>query len=219
MKLFVPTKPQTTPVVSPGGEAPPSVGPVNTFLLPPKQAYLAWALGQPLSMHVYFSTSPNGDVFSRQWTSGWREDQDKNLPSFVWSNITFGDWNDHRTEDLDITLPEVYSHICRACTASHSNQAVQRNASLWADVFLTKEEASPDPSDPSFDPQSVHHIRKRLSISADIPIMVISPSCGLVLTRYLPKAKIRKEKNLLSNSDDAQGEEGEEEEVPPCIVA
>lgn len=58
-------------------------------------------------MHVYFSTSPNGDVFSRQWTSGWREDQDKGLPSFVWSNITFGDWNDHRTEHLEVTLPEV----------------------------------------------------------------------------------------------------------------
>ena len=177
MKLFVPAKPQTTPVVSaPGGEAPPSVGHVNPHLLPPQQAYLAWALGQPLSMHVHLSTSPNGDVFSRQWTSGWREDQDKNLPSFVWSNITFGDWNDHRTEDLDITLPEVYSHSCRACPASHSNQAVQRNASLWADVFLTKEGASPDPSSPSFDPQSVHHIRKRWLIFANPPIMVTSPS-------------------------------------------
>ncbi|KAI9574314.1 cleft lip and palate transmembrane protein 1-domain-containing protein [Boletus coccyginus] len=125
-------------------------------------------------MHVHFSTSPTGDVFSRQWTSGWREDQDKNLPSFVWSNITFGDWNEHRSEYLDITLPE----------------AVQRNASLWADIFLTKEGASPDPSNPSFDAQSVHHIRK-------------------LLTRYLPKAKIRKEKNLLSNLDDAQGQEEE----------
>ncbi|KAF8559459.1 cleft lip and palate associated transmembrane protein [Imleria badia] len=176
MKFFVPTKPQTPPstVVSSGGEAPPT-GQVNPFLLPPQQAYLAWTLGQPLSMYVYISTSPNGDVFSRQWTSGWREDQDKGLPSRVWSNITFGDWDDQRTEYLDVTLPE----------------AVQRNASLWADVFLTKEGASPDPSNPSFDPQSVHHIRK-------------------LLTRYLPKAKIRKVKNLLSNSDDTQEQEEEE---------
>ncbi|KAH7887397.1 cleft lip and palate transmembrane protein 1-domain-containing protein [Phlebopus sp. FC_14] len=70
-------------------------------------------------------------------------------------------------------------------------QAVQRNASLWADVFLTKDGASPDPSNPSFDPQSVHHIRK-------------------LLTRYLPKVKIRKEKSLLSSSND----EVEEEEIP-----
>lgn len=177
MRFFAPAKPQTTPVLSTGGEAPPSVGQVNPFLLPPQQAHLAWALGEPLSMYVYFSTSPNGDVFSRQWTSGWREDQDKNLPSFVWSNITFGDWNDHRTEYFDIALPEVYRHInCHVYVESHSNQAVQQNASLWADVFLTKEGASPDPSNPSFDPQSVHHIRKRWFISANLPIIVISPN-------------------------------------------
>jgi hypothetical protein len=184
MKLFVPSKPQTTPVASPGGESNPSVGQVNPFLLPPQHAHLAWELGQPLSMHVYFSTSPNGDVFSRQWTSGWREDQDKDLPSFVWSNIAFGDWNDHRVEYFDITIPE----------------AVQQNASLWADVFLTKEGASPDPSDPSFDPHSVHHIRK-------------------LLTRYLPKAKRRKAKNLLSNSDEAQEEEEEEVAEENVIVS
>ncbi|KAF9226832.1 cleft lip and palate transmembrane 1 [Gyrodon lividus] len=133
-------------------------------------------------MYVYFSTSPNGDVFSRQWTSAWREDQDKGLPNFVWSNITFGDWNDQRTAYFDIALPE----------------AVQRNASLWADVFLTKEDASPDPSNPSFDPQSVHHIRK-------------------LLTRYSPKAKIRKEKNLLSSSDDEVEEE--EENLTLAVVS
>ncbi|KAG9317779.1 transmembrane protein [Chiua virens] len=178
MKLFAPTKPQTPPVPSPGSETHTTAAQADPFLLPPQQAHLAWALGQPLSMYVYLSTSPNGDVFSRQWTSGWREDQDKDLPSFVWSNITFGDWNDHRTEYLDIALPE----------------AVQRNASLWADVFLAKNGANPDPSDPSFDPQSVHHIRK-------------------ALTRYLPKAKVRKEKNLLSSDDAQEGEEVVEEDV------
>lgn len=155
------SKPQAPPVASPGDHASPAANQVNPFLLPPQQAHLAWELGQPLSMHVYFSTSPNGDVFSRQWTSGWREDQDKGLPSFVWSNITFGDWNDHRTEHLEVTLPEVQNRSLHVCIGSHFNQAVQRNASLWADVFLTKEGASPDPSNPSFDPQSIHHIRKR----------------------------------------------------------
>jgi hypothetical protein len=32
---------------------------------------------------------------------------------------------------------------------------------LWADVFLVKDEANPDPSHPEFDPLSVHYIRKR----------------------------------------------------------
>ncbi|KAF9236213.1 cleft lip and palate associated transmembrane protein [Melanogaster broomeanus] len=177
MKFFLPATPPSAPAVaSPRSDTDPSTGQPNPSLLPPQQVHLAWALGQPLSMYVYFSTSPNGDVFSRQWTSAWREDQDKGLPNFVWTNITFGDWNQQRTAYYDIALPE----------------AVQRNASLWADVFLTKEGASPDPSHQSFDPQSVHHIRK-------------------LLTRYLPKAKARKEKNLLSSSDDVVEEE---EEVP-----
>lgn len=171
MKFFGATKSQPTPpaVVSPGGDTTPSAGQVNPFLLPPQQVHPAWELEQPLSIYVYFSTSPTGDVFSRQWTSGWREDQDKDLPSFVWSNITFGDWNDHRTEQFDLALPEVNSHCCHMYTESHSNQAVQRNGSLWADVFLTKEGASPDPSDPSFEPQSIHHIRKRWLIFANFP--------------------------------------------------
>jgi hypothetical protein len=80
---------------------------VNPWNLPPKQAYPAWSLKQPLSMHVHLSTSPIGDVFSPQWTSGWRKDQDEELPSFVWENITFGDWNDARVVSLDVKLPDV----------------------------------------------------------------------------------------------------------------
>lgn len=77
---------------------------------------------------------------------------------------------------LILPYPRYIATVVVRVPASHSNQAVQRNASLWADVFLTKEGASPDPSNPSFDPQSVHHIRKRWLISANIPIIVISPS-------------------------------------------
>lgn len=161
LKFFAPSKPQAPPVVSPEGGAPIVAGQMDPHLLPPQQIHPAWTLQQPLDMHVYFSTSPNGDVFSRQWTSGWREDQDKDLPAFVWSNITFGDWNDHRVESLDIALPEVYSQICRSYSSANPIQAVQHNASLWADVFLTKEGASPDPSNSLFDPRSVHHVRKR----------------------------------------------------------
>ncbi|KAG1868079.1 cleft lip and palate associated transmembrane protein [Suillus tomentosus] len=183
MKLIAPAKPATAPsVATPANDDAAQAGEVNPFLLPPVQAYTAWKLGQPLSMHVYFSTSPNGDVFSRQWTSAWREDQDAGLPNFVWENITFGDWKETRVATYDINLP----------------LAVQKNGSLWADVFLVKDGASPDPSNPSFDPQSVHHVRK-------------------LLTRYMPKVKARKEKNLLSNSDD--NEEVEEEPQDDMIVS
>jgi hypothetical protein len=108
MKLISPAKPpdQAPPVATPGSDSV-QPGQVNPFLLPPTQALPAWKLGQPLSMHVYFSTSPNGDVFSRQWTSAWREDQDAGLPNFVWENITFGDWKDTRVATYDINLPLV----------------------------------------------------------------------------------------------------------------
>lgn len=183
MKLIAPAKPATAPsVATPANDDAAQAGEVNPFLLPPVQAYTAWKLGQPLSMHVYFSTSPNGDVFSRQWTSAWREDQDAGLPNFVWKNITFGDWKETRVATYDINLP----------------LAVQKNGSLWADVFLVKDGASPDPSNPSFDPHSVHHVRK-------------------LLTRYMPKVKARKEKNLLSNSDD--NEKVEEEPQDDIIVS
>ncbi|KAG2138070.1 cleft lip and palate associated transmembrane protein [Suillus bovinus] len=182
MKLIAPAKPPTAPSVATPGNDAAQQGEVNPFLLPPVQAYAAWKLGQPLSMHVYFSTSPNGDVFSRQWTSAWREDQDAGLPNFVWENITFGDWKETRVATYDINLP----------------LTVQKNGSLWADVFLVKDGASPDPSSPSFDPHSVHHVRK-------------------LLTRYMPKVKARKEKNLLSNPDD--DEEVEEEPQDDIVVS
>lgn len=48
--------------------------------------------------------------------------------------------------------------------------AVQKNGSLWADVFLVKDGASPDPSNPSFDPHSVHHVRKREFRTTRLPL-------------------------------------------------
>lgn len=49
-------------------------------------------------MHVYFTSSNQVDAFKK----GQPE-----LPHFVWENITFGDWDESRTIDLDIKLPEV----------------------------------------------------------------------------------------------------------------
>ncbi|KAI0353459.1 cleft lip and palate transmembrane 1 [Trametes cingulata] len=144
----------------------------------PTQAVPAWPLGIPLAMHVHLSTSPTGDVFSRKWTSGYRKDEDADLPSLVWNNITFGDWNEKRVAEFTVNLPP----------------SVQNNGSLWADVFLVRDGASPDPTDPKFDPRSVHHVRT-------------------MLTKYLPKAKVRKEKNLLGGSTTGEQEQEEEEEV------
>ncbi|KAI0772049.1 cleft lip and palate transmembrane 1 [Trametes elegans] len=149
----------------------------------PTQAVPAWPLGIPLAMHVYLSTSPTGDVFSSKWTSGYRKDQDADLPSLVWSNITFGDWNEKRVADFTVNIPE----------------SVQNNGTLWADVFLVRDGASPDPSDPKFDPQSVHHVRT-------------------ALTKYLPKTKIRKEKNLLGGSTDGQNTEEEDDEPQGDVI-
>ncbi|KIM75025.1 hypothetical protein PILCRDRAFT_827729 [Piloderma croceum F 1598] len=176
---------QTTPAAAPpmagqqGNNHHGTEAQVNPWSLPPQKVFPAWSLNQPLSMHVHLSTSHNGDVFSAQWTSGWRKDQDEGLPSFVWENITYGDWNDARIIDLDVKLPE----------------HVTRNGSLWADIFVVKDGASPNPSNPSFDPHSVHHSRK-------------------LLTRYLPKGKVRKEKNLLSGDEDDV-----EEPQPDTIVS
>ncbi|KAI0722227.1 cleft lip and palate transmembrane 1 [Cerioporus squamosus] len=142
----------------------------------PTHAVAAWPLGLPLAMHVHLSTSPTGDVFSSKWTSGYRKDKDAELPSLVWRNITFGDWNEKRVADFTVNLPE----------------SVLNNGSLWADVFLVRDGASPDPSDSKFDPRAVHHIRH-------------------LLTKYLPKAKVRKQKNLLGGSTDDAEEEVEEE--------
>ncbi|KAH9948341.1 cleft lip and palate associated transmembrane protein [Amylocystis lapponica] len=148
----------------------------NPLELPPKQATLAWPLGITLSMHVYLSTSSTGDVFSPSSKTG-----DSHLPNFVWENITFGDWNDIRTVDYMIDLPE----------------SVQHNASLWADVILVRDGASPDPYSASYHPKAVHHVRK-------------------LLTAYLPKLKVRKVKNLLSNED---GTEDEADEQPDIIAS
>jgi hypothetical protein len=154
----------------------PSQSGENPWLQPPAQAMPAWPLGTLLDMHVYLSTSPNGDVFSRQWTSGYRKDRDAGLPNFVWQNITYGDYTDSRVVEYDIAFPET----------------VLKNGSLWADIFLTKENTSPDPQHENFNTEHIHHIRK-------------------LLTPYMARPKIRKQKNLLGGGDEEEIEEEPEE--------
>ncbi|KAJ7228215.1 cleft lip and palate associated transmembrane protein [Mycena pura] len=148
--------------------------PVNPWLLPPAQVTPAWPLGQTLDMHVRFSTSAKGDV---QWTS---KDEDEGLPNFVWENITFGDYNDARVVELNFNLPP----------------RVLNNGSLWADIFLAKNGAHPDPKSDAFSPENIHHVRK-------------------LMTPYMARVKVRKEKNLLSSNVTEEPEEVEEDEIAP----
>ncbi|KAJ7126473.1 cleft lip and palate associated transmembrane protein [Mycena crocata] len=169
--LFTAGPPQAAvPAKGPPGSPPAEA--VNPWLLPPTHVNPAWPLGQPLDMHVHISTSPKGDVFSSQWTG---KDHDEGLPSFVWENITFGDYSDTaRVVEYNIDFP----------------QSVLNNGSLWADIFLTKNGANPNPQHASFNAEHIHHVRK-------------------LLTPHIPKLKIRKQKNLLSSNATNEAEEVE----------
>jgi hypothetical protein len=159
---------------------PSNPGGVDPWLLPPTHALPEWPLGSVLDMHVYLSTLQDENVLF-EWTSIYRKNKDEELPQFIWKNITFGDYTDTRVINFNVDFPDF----------------VLRNGSLWADIFLARNGASPDPQDPAYDPDLVHHVRK-------------------LLTPYLPKLKVRKEKNLLNKNND---EETEQEVEEPDIIA
>ncbi|KZT38366.1 cleft lip and palate associated transmembrane protein [Sistotremastrum suecicum HHB10207 ss-3] len=75
-------------------------------------------------------------------------------------------------------------------------KSVQRNGTLFAHIALVKAGVSLNPTDPSFDPQGFTVFSKLLS-------------------RYVPKAKIRKERNLLSSDEEFE----EETEVQKDVIA
>ncbi|KAF9450961.1 cleft lip and palate transmembrane 1 [Macrolepiota fuliginosa MF-IS2] len=174
-KFFTSTPPAPTvvpnkqpPIADVNGNAPEA----NPWLRPPVEVLPSWPLGQSLDIHVHLSTSPHGNVFSKG-TPSYRRDEEAGLPHFVWENVTYGDYTDSRAVNYDINFPEY----------------VLRNGSLWADIFVARNGANPDPQNAKFSPIDVHHVRK-------------------LLTPYMAKVKIRKEKNLLSADE---GQEGEEE--------
>ncbi|KAI5481900.1 Cleft lip and palate associated transmembrane protein [Pseudohyphozyma bogoriensis] len=74
--------------------------------------------------------------------------------------------------------------------------SVQNNGSIWADLFITPTGASPNPADATFDAKNTAHVRK-------------------LITRYMPKVKVRAVKKLLGGSKDEAEEEVEEEPVVP----
>ncbi|KAF9651128.1 cleft lip and palate transmembrane 1 [Thelephora ganbajun] len=126
---------------------------------PIENGVLAWPFGSKLSMHVYLSTDPEGNVFGHK----------EALPHFAWNGITFGDWYEARVIDLNVNFPK----------------SVRHNGSMWADIFLVKDNASPNPYSSSYNPLLVHHVRQ-------------------LLTYYLPKGKVRKVKNLLASKQEDQ---------------
>ena len=79
---------------------------VDPWQLPPTHALPEWPLGSVIDMHVYLSTSPNGNL-STEWASTYRESRDKELPQFVWKNITYGDYTDTRVINFDVNFPDV----------------------------------------------------------------------------------------------------------------
>jgi hypothetical protein len=89
---FLKPKPAVTPDPSATG--------VDPRLLPPVNVELAWPLGHPVSMHVRLIAAPNEDMHN------WKVDQGR-LPSFTWENIIFGNWNEARSAQMEVEIPEV----------------------------------------------------------------------------------------------------------------
>ncbi|KAJ7068734.1 cleft lip and palate associated transmembrane protein [Mycena amicta] len=172
--------PKTT--VQPATTAPDGtpVEAVDPRLFPPAQANLApaWGVGQELDMHVYFTSTPlREDEFSAKWMSAYH---DAALPNFVWQNITFGDYSEARVVNLDIKFPS----------------SVRHNGSLWADVYLSKNGANPNPNHEKFNADDIHHSRK-------------------LLTPYLARTRVRKVKSLLNSNATEQAEEEEPDVILP----
>jgi hypothetical protein len=61
-------------------------------------------------MHVFFSTSPSGDVFGVAKRKNWGQAEltDSSVfPHWTWNDIQFGDWNEQRRKDVNIEIPMV----------------------------------------------------------------------------------------------------------------
>ncbi|KAF7798918.1 hypothetical protein EIP86_010146 [Pleurotus ostreatoroseus] len=134
-KFFAPKPTAPTPPVpapSPassqgsGGQGAPNTPAAMT------QAFPAWPLGIPLSMHVYITTSPQGDVFS---ANAARERD--SLPHFVWDNITFGDWTDSRTVEYEVNLPELKVRKEHNLLGSHEEAEVEEAGEQPGDIITS----------------------------------------------------------------------------------
>lgn len=96
---------------TPGTESEPAVNADGTSIdprtLPPVSASLGWDLHQKVDMHVYLTTS---NIFV-YWEKG--RNGDHGLPNFVWENITFGNYNEHRVHETNIDFPKVRKRLLK----------------------------------------------------------------------------------------------------------
>jgi len=83
---------------------------VDPRLLPPVDAVPYWPHGCTFDMHVYLSTLPVANVYAK-WSSAFRKDKDEGLPHFIWKDITYGNYKDHRVANFDVKFPEVSMSI------------------------------------------------------------------------------------------------------------
>lgn len=93
-----PPAPASVPVPATGGDAQPVL---DAHSLPPVTIAPIWPAGSVFDMHALVSTSPY-DPFAPQLAV-----VDKGLPRWVWPGIRFGDWDDQRSEDFVIDVPNV----------------------------------------------------------------------------------------------------------------
>lgn len=98
----------------------PGAAEIDPRFLPPVDAIPYWPLNAAFDMHIYLSTLPKFDIYTK-WTSAYRKDKDEGLPHFVWENITYGNYNDHRVANFMVNFPEVssgsdfgrlWNHVC-----------------------------------------------------------------------------------------------------------
>ena len=194
------TPSQAPPPVPTPGQATPGA-PVSSAVPVLEQAYPAWPLGISVSMHVYLTTGPTAQVFTKN---------NYNLPHFEWDNITFGDWNDNRAVEFDVNLPNVCTFPAYLrlavdhCFSQCNIMPLCGRISSFAEMVQT----------PTRRARSLIGILFTTAGSVCIAscLYLLSRCLNLaVLTRYLPKLKVRKEKNLLSSNEPEVAEEPEEE--------
>lgn len=73
-------------------------GAPDPFASPPVSIAPLWPVGSSMDMHVKLSTAPWDPIEPKAG---------EGLPSLVWRDIKYGDWNDQRVQDFEVDVPVV----------------------------------------------------------------------------------------------------------------
>ncbi|KAM0752364.1 cleft lip and palate transmembrane 1 [Meredithblackwellia eburnea MCA 4105] len=176
LKNYLPQPTQSTSASDPTSAVAPSAAlrdaPVVALNATPSiEAVPLWPPGSILDVLIKLTTSVDGLV----------DFNDHSLPEVEWKGLDYGP---------NSKWSQVYE------TEFHVPASVQKNGSLWADVFITLAGVSPNPNDKSYNENETLHLRK-------------------LLTRYYQKQKVREVKNLISGSK----ANSTTENVPPPAAA